>query len=93
MAVPWNVSNADVQRDLHRGRHLLYRHHLRPQRQGDQLGDQLGPEALHHHPHRAEHHGHAGGPEVQLVVMRGVVPVQGGQPLQQGEVLSMCDYV
>ena len=88
MAVPWNVSNAYVQRDLHCCRHLLHCHHLRPEFEGDLLRDLPGAEAMHHDGSGEEHHGDPGGSEVQLVIMRGVVPQQGGQPLQQGKELN-----
>ena len=85
MAVPWNVSNAYVQRDLHCCRHLLHCHHLRPKFEGDLLRDLPGAEAVHHDRGGEEHHGDPRGSEVQLVLVRGVVPQQGGQPMQQGK--------
>ena len=85
MAVPWNVLNAYVQRDLHRCCHLLHCHHLRPKFEGDLLRDLPGAEAVHHDRGGEEHHGDPRGSEVQLVLVRGVVPQQGGQPMQQGK--------
>ena len=64
MAVPWNVFDADDERHLHCCCHLLYRHHLRPLREGDLLGDQPGAQEMLHHLRGAEHHGDPRGPEV-----------------------------
>ena len=84
MAVPRHVPHAHDERHHGRLRHLLHRHHLRALAERGELEDPAGPEAVHDHGGAAEHHGDPRGRDLLVELLRGVVPLQGRLPLQQG---------
>ena len=80
MALPGHVPHHHVQRRHGRHPHLQHRHHLPALHRGDD-DEYCGPEAVHDDLGAAQHHGHAGGRHLLVVVVRGVVPLQGRQSL------------
>ncbi len=80
MALSRDVSHHHVQRGDGRHPHLQHRHHLPALHRGDD-DEHRGPEAVHDDAGAEKHYGDAGGRDMFVVLVRGVVPLQGRQPL------------